>query len=145
MVTGNFLVDTTHNAMDFVLSLNVELEGSGVRVEFKRVQKKNTSTNILIPGLPRGFCQEGIEFTLRTNLKKCEKDLCLHGKLKMKWYDEPLPVFKAYFRQSRGYASNSADVREKYSLNNLKEYRKNGCTMLHVETDPGDYARMGTL
>ena len=144
MVWGVLMVSSAYNVKDLVEALNIDLDGTGVALKWKEVQRQETNTSIGIVGVPRGFCVEGINVAVLHSLKQIEKTLCTGGKRSMEMYDTPFAPIRGYWRQARNF-NQSSGASKKYSLNRLAEYRKNGCQILHFESDPSEYGRMGEL
>ena len=105
---------------------------------------KNTVNAIHIPGVLNGFCLDGVEQSLRWGLKDCEKKLCLKGKQNLDFFDKPLPKMRVSFKEAKKLKGGS-ELAKKYSLNNLSEFRQNGCKLLTIEASPLDYERMGPV
>jgi len=144
-IYGVLLVDTPANSMELCNMVAMELEGSGVMVNFKRVQRKVTATTVAIPGLPLGLCESGLNMQLDYHLKQCEKELITMGKVDHNLIDVPLPPHQWRYNFSRGIRFETEALKQKYSLNGIKAFRENGCKWVVCEQDPSDMGRMGAL
>ncbi len=103
----------------------------------------------MFPGIPAGLCPKGIMRSIWHGLKKYEKTLCNAKKFTIKAnmdrYHLPLPVMNGYFKQvTPSKATTDSESRE-HSLNNLSEFKKNGCKIYVIEYDPIDNRRMAPV
>ena len=60
-------------------------------------------------------------------------------------YDLPLPIMNGYFKQVTPPKAPSDLESKEHSLNNISEFKKNGCKMFVIEYDPIDNQQMAPV
>lgn len=144
MFWGTVCASADINLKSAVEDLFMDLEDTGLVARWKRHQSAESSSQIIIPAVPRDHCPHGIKEQLLWHLKDIEVKLITKGKVDHNLIDTPLAQFEIDFKNTKkGRSRNSHEA--KLSLNNLQEFRKNGCYILTIEGSPEDWPRMAPL
>ncbi len=145
-ITAILWITADCNVKDALTSLQMELEGDHLRLQWKPAQKKNSRNQIVIYGLPPGFDARGVMRKLLFGLKECEKELCNAKRFSVSENlarrDRALPLFNGYYKQGTPLKATSHAESLENSLNKNKEYMQNGCKLFHLEYDPAKNAWM---
>jgi hypothetical protein len=132
---GTICVSGNVNIKEAVENVGWDVEDTGIKIDWKRHQSSESSSQIIIVGVPKGHCWAGAAYQIRYWLKDVEKKMCTQDKVDSALLDVPLPEFVVHWAGSKkGRSRNKAE--EKYSLNNLQLFRDNGCFMLNIEASP---------
>lgn len=141
---GTIMVSGDSNIKDVVDNIAWDLQGTGLSLKWKPHQSAESSTQIIIMGVPRAFCYQGVQEQLEHHLKETEKRLISKGKLDLDNYDKPLPQMVISWKQNKkGKNKNQREAR--LSLNNIPEFANNGCFVLNIEASPDDWQRMAPI
>ena len=141
---GTIKVSGEVNVKDICENLRWDIEDTGLKLMWKNHQSSESSTQVVLIGVPRVFCMQGLSHQVLFLLKKCEKDLIKKGKISHNYIDLPLPKLHfAYRHMKKGKVNNRAA--QNLSLNNLQAFRDNGCFVLHIEGAPSDWPRLMPL
>ena len=124
---GTICVSGNVNIKEAVENVGWDVEDTGIKIDWKRHQSSESSSQIIIVGVPKGHCWAGAAYQIRYWLKDVEKKMCTQGKVDSALFDVPLPEFVVHWAGSKkGRSRNKAE--EKYSLNNLQLSRDNGAS-----------------
>jgi len=94
----------------------------GLSLQWKQQQSAKSNTQVIIPGVPRCFCQAGLRLHLLFHLKRFELELIKNKRVSHILTDSPLPsLVISYKYMKKGKSNNKAA--KKLSLNHLKAYR----------------------
>ena len=141
---GTIVVSGEVNVFDAIEHLELDLEESGITLREKPHQSAESSNQVGIIGIPKGFCLKGLNYAISIHLKILEQKLVRQGKASAEMYDKPLAPMVMNFRfQKKGKSRNAEEKR--LSLNNLPAFKENGCAVFIVEGSPADWARMVVL
>jgi hypothetical protein len=148
-ITGIMLISAPCNVRQAIGNLLIELEGEVHQIRHTPTQRKNSKVEKVFPGVPAGLCPEGNMQSVRHGLMKCKKALCNAKKILIEVYlnryHQDLPIMNGYFKQVTPPKASSASESKEHSLNKIKEYQKNECTMFVIEYDPIDNSRMSPV
>ena len=102
-------------------NLQYDLEGMGLSLQWKQHQSAKSSTQDIIPGVPRCFCKAGLKSHLLFHLKRFELELIKNRRVSHMLTDSPLPsLVISYKYMKKGKSNNKAA--KKLSINHLKAH-----------------------
>jgi hypothetical protein len=134
------LISAPGNVKQAVGDLLIELKGDAHQIQYKPAQQKNSKAENMFPGIHAGLCNDVIMRSIRHGLKTREKILCNAKKFTIKanmdCYHLPLPVTNGYFKQVTPPKAISDLESGESLLNELTEFKKNGCMIFVIEYGP---------
>ena len=100
-IWGSIRVESMMDVKSLCENLNIDLQGSGIIVSYKRFQVEESNTPPGVVGCPLSLDATTLSDEVEFHLKECELELIKHGRVSVDHYDVQIPKMMHYFKSFR--------------------------------------------